>query len=128
MLATNVNAALYIKGFSKQLKTNQWNLESMINLAKFQSEHNLFISGELNFETLYYLFDGYNDYLYELPNYVEKIQIALNKLGYEFGKIDGKWGPKTEAALKKLQSENSLEETGKIDKQTKRLLFIGNTF
>jgi hypothetical protein len=43
---------------------------------------------------------------------VKKLQEALKKLGYDPGPIDGKWGEKTKAALKKFQKDHGLEDDG----------------
>jgi len=44
--------------------------------------------------------------------YVEKIQEKLNQLGIPAGKVDGRFGPMTEAALKTVQKALGWEETG----------------
>jgi len=38
--------------------------------------------------------------------YVKLLQSILNEKGYNCGKVDGKFGPKTKAAVEKFQSEN----------------------
>lgn len=43
---------------------------------------------------------------------VRKLQEALKKLGYDPGDIDGKWGEKTKAALKKFQKDRELPDDG----------------
>lgn len=43
---------------------------------------------------------------------VRKLQEALKKLGYDPGPIDGKWGDKTRAALKKYQKDRRLNDDG----------------
>lgn len=43
---------------------------------------------------------------------VRKLQEALKKLGYDPGAIDGKWGEKTKAALKKFQKDRELPDDG----------------
>ena len=37
---------------------------------------------------------------------------------YDAGKVDGKWGAKTAAALKKFQGDHGLQANGQIDAQT----------
>jgi len=44
----------------------------------------------------------------------EAIQKALKNLGLYDGAIDGKIGPKTEAAIKKFQEEHNLQVDGKV--------------
>jgi len=46
------------------------------------------------------------------------IQRALKNAGYYDGKIDGKIGPKTLAAIKKFQEERGLEVDGKVGPKT----------
>jgi len=51
-------------------------------------------------------------------DYLRKVQQSLNDQGYDAGKVDGKWGPKTEAAVKKFQGDHNIEASGHIDAQT----------
>lgn len=46
---------------------------------------------------------------------VETAQNLMKKLGIDTGKIDGKLGPNTQAAIRKYQKENGLDETGEVD-------------
>jgi murein L,D-transpeptidase YcbB/YkuD len=48
----------------------------------------------------------------------EAIQKALKNLGLYDGAIDGKIGPKTEAAIKKFQEEHNLQVDGKVGPKT----------
>jgi peptidoglycan hydrolase-like protein with peptidoglycan-binding domain len=50
--------------------------------------------------------------------YLRKVQQSLNDQGYDVGKIDGKWGPRTSAALRKFQGDHGIEATGRMDAQT----------
>jgi peptidoglycan hydrolase-like protein with peptidoglycan-binding domain len=50
--------------------------------------------------------------------YLRKVQQSLNDQGYDAGTVDGKWGPRTAAALKKFQGDHGLEASGQIDAQT----------
>ena len=50
--------------------------------------------------------------------YLRAVQQSLNDQGYDAGKVDGKWGPKTAAALKKFQGDHGLQANGQIDAQT----------
>ena len=47
--------------------------------------------------------------------YVEKLQEKLNQLGIPAGKVDGRFGPMTEAALKTVQNALGWEETGAVE-------------
>jgi len=50
--------------------------------------------------------------------YLREVQQSLNDQGYDSGKVDGKWGPKTAAAVKKFQADHGLTANGQIDSQT----------
>lgn len=52
---------------------------------------------------------------------VEQVQQALNGAG-EKTTVDGKWGPKTEAALKQFQQQHGIKATGRLDQATKKQL------
>lgn len=49
---------------------------------------------------------------------VSQLQQALNSQGYKAGPADGKWGSKTEQALRKFQQAQGMEATGQPDQQT----------
>lgn len=53
---------------------------------------------------------------------VERLQKELKKLGYDPGPIDGKFGPKTEAAIKEFQKKKKLEEDGIVDPKTAKAI------
>ncbi len=54
---------------------------------------------------------------------VKALQSELqSKLGKDVGGIDGKFGPKTEAAVKEFQEKNGLDPTGKVDEKTREAL------
>ena len=46
---------------------------------------------------------------------VAKAQAVLGQLGYDVGKIDGKYGSKTKAAVKTFQKNQKLKVDGKIN-------------
>ena len=48
---------------------------------------------------------------------VAKVQAALDKLGYDVGKVDGKYGPNTKAAIKAFQKKQQVNVDGKIDEK-----------
>jgi len=50
--------------------------------------------------------------------HVRAIQQALKDKGHDPGEIDGKMGPKTQAALKDFQSKEGLKATGRMDAET----------
>jgi len=53
---------------------------------------------------------------------VKQLQEQLNKLGYSVGEADGKFGPKTEAAVKKFQAVKGLEADGVVGAKTREAL------
>ncbi len=55
---------------------------------------------------------------------IKKVQVALNELGYDCGKADGKLGKKTKEALRAFQEDNNLTIDGKIGKEVKEALNI----
>jgi peptidoglycan hydrolase-like protein with peptidoglycan-binding domain len=52
------------------------------------------------------------------PETIRDIQQALRERGYDVGQPDGKWGPRTQDALRQFQRKQGLEVTGQIDPQT----------
>jgi len=52
------------------------------------------------------------------PEVVKQVQEKLSSQGYDPGPADGKMGPKTQQALKKLQEDRSLNTSGQLDQQT----------
>jgi peptidoglycan hydrolase-like protein with peptidoglycan-binding domain len=50
------------------------------------------------------------------------VQIFLESAGYELGKLDGVWGPKTASALKHFQKDYELDKTGEVDDETAEAL------
>ncbi len=53
---------------------------------------------------------------------VTQVQTDLKKLGYYFAEITGHYGEKTEAAVKKFQSENNLTADGKAGVKTRKAI------
>jgi carboxyl-terminal processing protease len=57
---------------------------------------------------------GYNDNDPAIAN----IQLMLDGLGYDPGRMDGYFNEQTETAVKEFQSDNDLEVTGEVDEET----------
>ncbi len=58
----------------------------------------------------------------KLPRSVKEIQQALKSAGVNPGKIDGKLGPKTKAAIRTFQKTHDLKVDGKAGRNTWKLL------
>ncbi len=56
---------------------------------------------------------------------IKQVQQTLASLGVDPGPIDGLWGKRTQAALKKFQEKRGLTVTGKLDEATKVALGVG---
>jgi len=60
------------------------------------------------------------------PDRIMEIQSALARENAYDGEPNGKWDPLTIEAMKKFQSENGLDPTGKIDALTLQKLGLGS--
>lgn len=49
---------------------------------------------------------------------IRHIQTALDHKGFNVKRVDGKWGPETEAAVKQFQQKQNLQGDGQLDQQT----------
>jgi len=49
---------------------------------------------------------------------VKAVQQALKDKGHDPGEVDGKMGPKTQAALRDYQQKEGLKTTGRVDSET----------
>ena len=49
---------------------------------------------------------------------VRDAQVALNGQGYSVGTVDGRWGPNTQSALRRFQSDRGLAQSGTLDSST----------
>jgi peptidoglycan hydrolase-like protein with peptidoglycan-binding domain len=54
-----------------------------------------------------------------------RIQTMLSRMGYYVGQIDGKFGPQTQAAIRRYQLEMNVESTGRLtNEQVIKLLCV----
>ncbi len=60
------------------------------------------------------------------PERINEIQDALAKRGMYAGESTGKWDDSTSDAMKKFQSKNHLNPTGKLDAPTLQKLGLGS--
>lgn len=49
---------------------------------------------------------------------VRDAQLALNEKGYDVGRVDGQFGPNTQSAVRRFQSEKGLAQSGRLDSAT----------
>jgi peptidoglycan hydrolase-like protein with peptidoglycan-binding domain len=52
-------------------------------------------------------------------------QKKLNQEGFDAGRVDGRWGPKTAEAVRSFQAKNNLPATARLDEQTLADLGVG---
>ena len=60
------------------------------------------------------------------PDTTQQVQQKLQQQGMYRGRIDGVWGPGTEAAVRSFQQQHNLNATGKLDSDTIAALDMGN--
>ena len=94
-------------------------------VKEFQYENGLSITGSVDERTMAQLYAKADAAVDEMPMSemtkakptlhkgdkgasVAELQVELNQLGYNAGAVDGIYGPKTEAAVKKFQADNGL--------------------
>jgi Putative peptidoglycan binding domain len=71
---------------------------------------------------LYYLESGRD--LAAQPAYVGALQVALVRLGYYCGPIDGIFSPEVADAIARLQKNYSMRVTGRLSVPVRRALFL----
>ena len=55
---------------------------------------------------------------------VRDAQAALNSQGYSAGMVDGRWGPSTQNAVRRFQSDKGLAQSGTLDSATLNALGV----
>jgi peptidoglycan hydrolase-like protein with peptidoglycan-binding domain len=60
------------------------------------------------------------------PGMLKRVQTALQGEGLYTGSIDGRWGPKTQGALRGYQQSHGLSENGELDSATLASLRIAS--
>jgi len=58
---------------------------------------------------------------------IQQMQARLQQAGTYSGRIDGLWGPATEAAVRSYQQQHNLNATGQLDGDTLASLNLGGT-
>ncbi len=56
------------------------------------------------------------------PQAVQAVQQRLSQAGFYQGRLDGVWGPDSEAALERFQASHALQVTGQLNEATARNL------
>jgi peptidoglycan hydrolase-like protein with peptidoglycan-binding domain len=93
-------------------------------LKDFQKSENLEETGRLNQGTLAALGVEPDDKLVLSSPLVRQVQQRLNSRGFEAGRIDGRMGASTRAALREFQRAENLPPTGRPDRETLSALGI----
>jgi peptidoglycan hydrolase-like protein with peptidoglycan-binding domain len=58
---------------------------------------------------------------------VREAQTKLNDMGFHAGRVDGVWGPRTQAAVRNFQQSEDLETTGQLNQETMNALGLEKT-
>ena len=61
------------------------------------------------------------------PDTTQQVQQKLQQQGLYSGRMDGVWGPATEAAVRSYQQQHNLNATGKLDADTLASLNLGTS-
>lgn len=127
----NVQAKLQQAGIYSGRIDGIWGTDSEAALERFQQQHQLQVTGQLNEATAATL--GLNpttllasteqapvpppaDHL--LPGSVRAVQARLGALGFYSGAVDGVWGEGTEAAIEAFQRARGLRPDGQLGPAT----------
>jgi Putative peptidoglycan binding domain len=51
-------------------------------------------------------------------NEIRQVQQALDQKGFQVGRVDGRWGPKTSNAVKQFQQSKKIQANGQLDRRT----------
>jgi branched-chain amino acid transport system substrate-binding protein len=117
-LITRLQLALRALGFYDGPIDGVWSDELSASLAAFQISVGLPPTGVLDSATYDALVKQLGGAAGLLSASVADIQIALRDLGFYNGPIDGQWNAETVAAVKALQAELGVPQTGIIDLAT----------
>lgn len=79
----------------------------------------LFLALIMAATSLYALAEAFNLKSGSKGSATADLQVKLNSLGYEVGKLDGDFGGKTRGALTAFQQANGLEQSGQVDEVTR---------
>jgi peptidoglycan hydrolase-like protein with peptidoglycan-binding domain len=112
----------------------QWGPDSVIALQRFQEQHGIQPSGQLNEPTAAalgidpaMLVGQPTGFAYGTqtqipptisPRAVAAVQERLQSLGYYHGPLDGTWGPATQQAVDAFQQQNGLQPNAQLNPAT----------
>jgi peptidoglycan hydrolase-like protein with peptidoglycan-binding domain len=60
------------------------------------------------------------------PDTIRGVQQNLKQAGLYRGRVDGVWGPATEAGVRNFQQQHNLNATGQLDQDTLTAMNLGN--
>ena len=109
-----------------------WGVDSEAALERFQQQHQLQVTGQLNQATAATLGLDPNTLLaaapapppppppsdHLLPGSVRAVQARLGALGFYSGPVDGVWGAGTLAAIQRFQTTHGLQPDGQLGPAT----------
>ncbi len=115
-------------GYLDAKPTGKFRAATQRAVRKFQSEYGLEVTGVVDGETEVMLLNAEYRTLKNGDDgeAVRRVQEALKALGYLEANATGKFRSATEKAVSLFQQANGLEDSGKADIETQRLLFSGN--
>jgi peptidoglycan hydrolase-like protein with peptidoglycan-binding domain len=61
------------------------------------------------------------------PSMIRKVQQNLKQAGLYNARVDGVWGPQTEAAVRDYQQQHNMNATGELDQQTLDAMNLGTS-
>jgi peptidoglycan hydrolase-like protein with peptidoglycan-binding domain len=149
-MVRDIQRTLATKGYAVGAVDGVYGESTQSALQRFQREHSLQASGQIDSQTLAALGltgqtataapsqpqytpttrRGGQTSMAEpqqkvSPNMVRDIQQGLENRGYKVGKVDGVWGRQTRQALLTFQKDQNLRASGRIDERTLAALNIG---
>jgi peptidoglycan hydrolase-like protein with peptidoglycan-binding domain len=135
---TAVQQRLRQHGYYRGRIDGVWGRGTQAALARFQEEHRLEVTAQLNPATAKALNLGPDVVLGNAvnvqaptsadaaqplsPRAISAVQHRLRQQGYYRGRADGVWGRGTEAAVARFQQAHRLEVTGRLNPDTARAL------
>lgn len=95
-------------------------MDDILTTKSFMNAHRQFLANTKAKESLAYLLSLCVETSAKV--YVADVQNYLTALGYDVGKIDGKWGRKTELGLARFQTDRGLEVKAAVSSDLLRMM------